>query len=292
MQISEGFLLRSLEEHYEIGEASGLVPISSGHTSHACRLETMQGHQFVLRRLRSKLQAACEYEISSTAAAHYVTPYILPGRNENGFIEVQGNVYNLQHYLKPDKVPVQHMFLQMGKALGILHTVLRNTTVHDQEDRFSLEYSWNEATQNMSDNLNASLEKYVTACLEMNQRMEGCIHADLGIWNVIFHAASVYIIDFGEARTGDYHFDAAALLTSSIGKAWTDQQAAASIFDFKKGYEQSGLQLDQSVLLENMILWLIRGAATVLAEYGETEQTTYYVDHIIADLTKYNRLLG
>lgn len=260
MHISEGSLLRSLEAHYELEEAKGLVPISTGRTSDARLLETAQGQQFVLRRLRSKHQATCEFEISHRTAANQISPYMLPGQNENGYIEVQGNIYNLQQYLKPDKVSVQDKFLQMGNAMGILHTVLRYTTIQEQEDRFTLECSWNTATvsHNISDNLKTSLEQYVTACLETQQRREGIIHADLGIWNVIFHSSSVYIIDFGEARTGDYHLDTAALLTSSISKAWTDQQAASSISDFKKGYEQSGVQLEQGLLLENMILWLVR----------------------------------
>ncbi|SDX12240.1 phosphotransferase [Paenibacillus sp. PDC88] len=294
MHISEGSLLRSLEAHYELEEVKGLVPISAGRTSDARLLETAQGQQFVLRRLRSKHQATCEFEISHRTAANQISPYMLPGQNENGYIEVQGNIYNLQQYLKPDKVSVQDKLLQMGNAMGILHTELRYTTIQEQEDRFTLECSWNTATvsHNISDNLKTSLEQYVTSCLETQQRREGIIHADLGIWNVIFHSSSVYIIDFGEARTGDYHLDAAALLTSSISKAWTDQQAASSISDFKKGYEQSGVQLEQSLLLENMILWLVRGAAAVLAEYGETEQTTNYVNQMMADITKYKRLLG
>ncbi|MFD2702389.1 phosphotransferase enzyme family protein [Paenibacillus shunpengii] len=294
MHISEGSLLRSLEAHYELEEVKGLVPISAGRTSDARLLETAQGQQFVLRRLRSKHQATCEFEISHRTAANQISPYMLPGQNENGYIEVQGNIYNLQHYLEPDKVSVQDKFLQMGNALGSLHTVLRHTKIPHQEDRFSLEISWNTATfsHNISGNLRTSLEKYIADCLEIEQRREGIIHADLGIWNVIFHAASVYFIDYGEARTGDYHFDAAALLTSSMSKTWTDQQVATHISNFKKGYEQSGLQLEQDSLLKNMILWLVRGATAVLAEYGETEQTTNYVHHIISDISKYNRLMG
>lgn len=291
---SEEFLLKSLEEHYEIGAAKELIPISMGRTSEACRIVTEHGDKYVLRRLRSNQQAVCEYEISSIAAANHMSPYILPGRHTNGFIEVQGNLYNLQHYLEPDKVSVQDKFLQMGNALGSLHTVLRHTKIPHQEDRFSLEISWNTATfsHNISGNLRTSLEKYIADCLEIEQRREGIIHADLGIWNVIFHAASVYFIDYGEARTGDYHFDAAALLTSSMSKTWTDQQVATHILNFKKGYEQSGLQLEQDSLLKNMILWLVRGAAAVLAEHGETEQTINYVKQIISDISKYNRLMG
>ncbi|MFD1138525.1 hypothetical protein [Paenibacillus urinalis] len=112
---SEEFLLKSLEEHYEIGAAKELVPMSTGRTSEACRIVTEHGDQYVLRRLRSNQQAVCEYEISSIAAANHMSPYILPGRHTNGCIEVQGNLYNLQLETEQTTNYVHHIIADISK---------------------------------------------------------------------------------------------------------------------------------------------------------------------------------
>ncbi|WP_369009958.1 phosphotransferase [Paenibacillus dendritiformis] len=65
----------------------------------------------------------------------------------------------------------------------------------------------------------------------------GYIHGDLGAWNLLRRKGRIYIIDFGEARLGDRHFDAAAALVSTASDNASVEETVTRLENFRRGYE-------------------------------------------------------
>ncbi|MFD2446467.1 phosphotransferase [Bacillus sp. CGMCC 1.16607] len=90
------------------------------------------------------------------------------------------------------------------------------------------------------------------------------IHGDLGIWNMLWMGGTIKIYDFGEVRLGDYHFDIAAAITSSIRENSSEYETREAVINFIKGYEKYGRKIDVNKLLINIQLWYLRGMLAML----------------------------
>ena len=112
------------------------------------------------------------------------------------------------------------------------------------------------------------------------------IHADLGMWNIIYTQAGYCIIDFGEARHGNTHFDLAALLDSSV--KWTtgeQEDRIRSLHSLIEGYMLYGKVVDADLLLENVHLWIMRGMVAIMDHYGLEQRTLQYCSRSMQKLT-------
>ncbi|MDU5144462.1 MAG: phosphotransferase [Paenibacillus dendritiformis] len=81
------------------------------------------------------------------------------------------------------------------------------------------------------------LEDSVECCLRYVEKITGYIHGDLGAWNLLRRKGRIYIIDFGEARLGDRHFDAAAALVSTASDNASVEETVTRLENFRRGYE-------------------------------------------------------
>lgn len=88
---------------------------------------------------------------------------------------------------------------------------------------------------------------------------------------------SIHIIDVGEARRGDIHFDQAAALTSFIPTSVTERELSEIAADFEQGYTQEGNSFSRKSLYEQMHMWVIRGLLAILREKGMVRHTIPYV---------------
>ncbi|WP_179218815.1 aminoglycoside phosphotransferase family protein [Saccharibacillus sp. O23] len=259
---------------------------ASGTSSEAKILETDRG-RYVLRRLSGTAQARREYRISEALQGQDVCPEILRTRGGERWFEIEEICYNVQRFIEPAAGGAEVAdHAELGSVAGKLHAGLRSETTDGQPDRFDLERKWQAFLSSgtkpiLQDPLILRLEEQVQLCLSEREELTDrtCIHGDLGKWNLIFGSRGVRIIDFGEARLGDRHFDLAALLTSTTDAL--EDRAVQYLSAYIEGYSRYADGFDASALARHIRSWNVRGAVALLEHTGINERSARYAARML-----------
>lgn len=135
------------------------------------------------------------------------------------------------------------------------------------------------------------MENLYKQCLHYSEKKNCYIHGDLGKWNLLFNGSQIYLIDFGEVRSGNNHFDVAAVLTSTINWNLTETEILNHLTDFSTGYRLNFNEFSWSSVNENITLWLTRGMIAILAEFGVNDSTSKYIKQNLEQLKKINSII-
>ncbi|MGG4396692.1 hypothetical protein ABEX25_20550 [Paenibacillus thiaminolyticus] len=122
------------------------------------------------------------------------------------------------------------------------------------------------------------------------EKMSGYIHGDLGAWTC-FCGRDGSIIDFGEVRLGDRHFDAAAALVSTAPGHASVEEAVTRLEDFCRGYKANAEPLDLARLREQIHLWFVRGSVAVVRHHGANERTSRYCRRSMETMEHFDRVI-
>lgn len=277
--------ISTLERAYSIGQIIRIEPLAKGTSSDA-KLVVASDGKYVLRKLKSELQGKTEYELANRLLSYNITPPILLAA-EDVCIQLDEAHYNLQPFM--DSIGREEIdYSELGQTVGQMHLVMQHEdNIPEQPDRFDLDVTWNRVLKRYrAEEVEwlRELHAPVTQAISCQYEKNGMIHADLGTWNIIYTQSGYRIIDFGEARYGNTHFDLAALLDSSV--KWTGEQEdrIRSLHSFIEGYMLYG-KLDADVLLENIHLWTMRGNIAIIDRYGLEQRTLQYCSRSMQKLT-------
>lgn len=249
--------------HFDIGNIVGFNAIEHGNSSKAMLIESTKG-KFVLRKLRNEQQAWIEYEMVQALASVNISPSMIQTKYKIPYITYNNEFYNLQIYIE-DLLPRSQSeidFVRLGQVIGLFHRTTNHLKVAGMEDRFELSQLWGEVSNVVlasSSEQIRTLAQLTEECLEFRKTNHSVIHGDLGIWNLVFTKESVYIIDFGEVRMDDHHFDLAAVLTSTISTSTHRQELGKIMADFEEGYMQENANFNRRQLYEQLQVWMLRG---------------------------------
>ncbi|MDO3410838.1 aminoglycoside phosphotransferase family protein [Saccharibacillus sp. CPCC 101409] len=279
---------------------------ASAGISSGARLIASETGIYVLRRMRGREQALTEYRIAEALKGRSVCPEIRIASDGNPWIESESAFYNLQHYIEPlPPGAVVVDFEELGAKAGLLHTALSGLELDAQPDRFELQSKWSAfLARYPGAERNAAVKRIgtaVSACSEaedaaraarsgQEKAAESYIHGDLGRWNLVFGAEGARIIDFGEVRRGDRHFDLAALLVSTLELKGTET-ARRNLRAFKRGYEERAIRIEDTLLHAAIRLWNVRGAAALLESRGPDEKVLRYAESLLVRVDDYEKLL-
>lgn len=272
---------------YSIGKILIMEPINRGNTSDASYVLSDKG-QWVLRKLKNIDQGITEYAISNILSYDDISPRIITTKSNLGYSYYQGNYYNLQEYIPPQPMKNDlETFKELGRVLGILHSRLKdNMDLTEQEDRFSLEDLWQKTKNKWNDIQNqfdysifatSNFEELIYEMVTYQNIKNTFIHGDLGKWNLLYNSPQVYIIDFGEARKGDNHFDLAATLTSMISFNLSKEYTCKYLHAFYEEYKNYVEDFQWERLQKNIQLWILRGILALLLHLGDKPN---YIENI------------
>lgn len=249
-----------LEQTYDLGRVSSIQKLQSGMMSEALKVNCKRG-TFVLRQLKSTTQGEVEYALATALSEEGLCPQIVRTRLGLPFAMHHGTCFNLQKYYEstPPSLNAEQCTL-LGETVGQCHQVLKGIGhVGENPDQFStfplykkfpipkilLHYGWDEkAIRALHDALMAETQQY--------------IHADLGLYNMLFVNEKWMVIDFGEARYGSPYFDVAAVLAS------IEQLSSKECFKehsqcFLKAYGETTKPLNFKLVFQATALWTLRG---------------------------------
>ncbi|WP_440112852.1 phosphotransferase [Paenibacillus sp. QZ-Y1] len=280
---------------YDIGTILGGHPIQQGNTSKAMLVEARFG-KFVLRKLRNEQQAWAEYKMYEALAPVNITPTMVLAKDSLPYITYKEEMYNLQVYIENvlPRSPINVDFVRLGQVLSLFHRVTSHLEIAKQPDRFALPTLWSEVSREVTSSSSKcihSLEEHTEQCLGYKAESIAIIHGDLGIWNWLFTKEDIYIIDVGEARRGDIHFDLAAALTSSLSSSVTESELGEIADQLEQGYTQESVSWSRKSLYEQMHVWVVRGLLALIRERGMVSQTIPYVQRNLELLKKFIHVL-
>ena len=259
-----------IEEFYDIGLIQRLEVMKQGTSSDAKYMESSAG-QFVLRKLRNQQQAVNEERLHHVLSLQNISPAMVIARNGLSYVHWNNEIYNLQYYVE-ETVPYKQAtveFIGFGNMLARFHHAAHKLEIVDQPDRFALSLLWSQVCDEVRGSSSAmvcSLEEHVQQCSGYVVQSESVIHGDLGVWNMLFTKRGTFLIDFGEVRRGDPHFDVAAALTSMIPAKATENECLSVLEDMLSGYAEAGGMLTKERLYEQIHLWLLRGWLALIRE--------------------------
>ncbi len=113
------------------------------------------------------------------------------------------------------------------------------------------------------------------------------IHGDLGVWNMLWNGECVHIIDFGECRTGDIHFDLAALICSMLSKCKDAECFSHNLSQVLDTYEGIAGSVDMRKLHISVYLWLLRGALASAVYTHDCTKRKFLCQHFANELIRY-----
>ncbi|WP_339216936.1 phosphotransferase [Ornithinibacillus sp. FSL M8-0202] len=278
-----------VRNEYGVSSIEEITKIESGISSNAKRIVTADGN-YILRRVKSVEQAITEYKISQELRHDNLSSIIILNQDNAPYIKLNNEVYNLQteipNLLEKDSIN----FFELGKTIAIFHSrVQKIDGLFSQEDRFPLERMWNQVKVNPkfdATEYSGKLTKLVEQCLSYNHKDNYYIHGDLGKWNLLFDKSNIYIIDFGEVRRGNNHFDISAVLSSTINWSLGDEQLFLQVRQFKNGYGSNFHQWNHAILRESFHLWFTRGMVALLAQQGINERTNHAINFMMKKCTR------
>ncbi|MFL1673082.1 aminoglycoside phosphotransferase family protein [Paenibacillus dendritiformis] len=237
--------LGRLADRYATGRWVRIEPVAQGTTSDA-KLVTTDTGRYILRRLRDAEQGRKEYEISRRLWPLDIAPEVLVTKDGLPYVQLEDACYNLQRLIEHESDGERWNDAELGKTLSLLERAMRDIrTLTGQRDRFDLRRMWDEASASHArDAVIRLLKEPVERCLGYAGKITGYIHGDLGAWNLLLRKGRIYIIDFGEVRLGDRHFDAAAAIVSTAGGHASVEEAVTRLEDFCRGYSANAEPLD------------------------------------------------
>ncbi|MFS0873576.1 phosphotransferase [Paenibacillus xylanilyticus] len=283
-------------EHYDIGKILSRKALQKGSSSNAMLILATTG-KYVLRELRNEQQALAEHQLYKVLASVHISPNMLQARDGLPYILYNHKIYNLQtyidHTIPHDQVSVD--FVRLGKVISNFHQFTEHLDVPQQEDRFALPQLWSEVSAKVNNSLSEEIRALVghtEQCMEYNMEYSAVIHGDLGIWNLLFTEEAVQIIDMGEVRRGNHHFDLAAVLTSTIRPSVTVRELETIVADFERGYVQGDAVFNRRDLFQQIHIWMLRGLLAVIRERGIVPQTIPYVRRNLEVLQTFKAILN
>ncbi|MGV3464499.1 MAG: phosphotransferase [Heyndrickxia sp.] len=272
---------KKLSDHYPIKKVMEVKEIGNGNTSNAKLVITMDG-SYILRKVRDTKQAITEFLISKALLKQNISPNILLSNHQLPYMNEREDVYNLQLYIENQQDKNKEIdFYHLGKTISIFHSISKSIEgIYEQDDRFVLDRMWMELIQMEEFNnleCKTQLINMFEECLNYNHNNNCYIHGDLGIWNLLFCHSQIYIIDFGEVRKGNNHFDISAVISSTIDWNQGKDKIITSLNDFKYGYISNFETFSWKVLKENLSLWFTRGIIALFINHGINDRTCDYV---------------
>lgn len=278
---------------YTIKSITQIKSLDKGKTSEA-KLIVTTDNRYILRKMRDEKQAYTEYLISKKLAAVGITSEIILTKQSKSYIEYKGNLYNLQTYITHDN-KLNINYFELGKTVSLFHQEVKSITgINEQADRFPLDKMSEKLTEDkLYKNLpfHSDLVKLIEESRHYNHSQNTYIHGDLGKWNILFKAEQSFIIDFGEVRKGNNHFDIAAVLDSTIDWAQSEDDILKALHAFKKGYLTHFNQFSWKTLKESITLWTVRGILALFINHGITKETKSYVEGSLQKLKIIDRHL-
>lgn len=256
-------LAKIIKSEYGFSSAAESESSLGGQMSSARLIKTCN-QAYICRKLLNQEQAEIEYFVSEKLRAYNISPIIITTTSGKAFIRQGSDVYNLQEYIENEKYTINSdSFDEIGSLVGKLHSALEDSKLpFEIEDKFDTEALLEEFIERYGLHIFEEIyqDSVLVKCLIQKQKNgpKKIIHADLGIWNLINSEEKYVVIDFGETRTGDPHFDIAAVLVS-IFLSFQDMISSDHIRLFIAGYEKSGCTVDLNLLTDNIRLWNLRG---------------------------------
>ncbi|WP_145334723.1 phosphotransferase [Paenibacillus xylanexedens] len=284
-----------IEEFYDIGRIQRVEVMKQGTSSEAKCIESSAG-RFVLRRLRDEQQAVNEERFHHVLSLQNISPAMVIARNGLSYAHWNDEIYNLQHYVK-GTIPYDHAtmdFVLFGKMLARFRHAAHKLEIVDQPDRFALSLLWSQVRDEVRGSSSAIiglLEGHVEQCTEYVVRNDSLIHGDLGVWNMLFMKQKTLLIDFGEVRRGDPHFDVAAALTSMIPATARTNECLSMIEEVMKGYAEAGGLLTRERLYEHIHLWMLRGRLALIRERGVTSPMVQHMERGVRRVAVFKEIL-
>lgn len=267
--------------------------IRKGNTSNTHLVVTLDG-KYIFRKLKDTKQAMAEFLLSKALVKQNISPMLLLSNTKQPYIKDQENIYNLQIYIENHDEKIN--FYHLGEIISLFHSVTKCIQgIPEQKDRFALRGMWMKLIQMEEFNklgYKTQLFMLLEECLQYNHTNNCYIHGDLGIWNLLFNQSKIYIIDFGEVRKGNNHFDMSATISSTIDWSQGENEIINSLIDFKNGYISNYDTFNWTVLKENFTLWSTRGIIALFIKHGINERTSSHAKIIMKRIDQMNRLLN
>ncbi|WP_342539535.1 hypothetical protein MHI39_14585 [Heyndrickxia sp. FSL K6-6286] len=135
------------------------------------------------------------------------------------------------------------------------------------------------------------LVELINECFNYKHKSNYDIQSDLGIWNLLINKNKIYLINFGEVRKGNNHFDIAAILSSTLKMNDEDYQIITNLNEFRNGYLKHYNDFDWSILRENLNLWFIRGMLALIINQGINQSTQVLLEKIMDQRNKFDGIL-
>jgi len=284
-----------IEEFYDIGRIQRVEVMKQGTSSEAKCIDSSAG-RYVLRKLRDERQAVNEERLHHVLSLQNISPAMVIARNGLSYVHLNDEIYNLQYYVE-ETVPYDQEtmhFVEFGNMLARFHHAAHKLEIMDQQDRFALSLLWSQVRDEVRGSLSAtigSLEGHVEQCTEYIVRNDSLIHGDLGVWNMLFMKQKTLLIDFGEVRRGDPHFDVAAALTSMIPATARANESISTIEEVMEGYAEAGGLLTREQLYEQIHLWMLRGWLAWIRERGVTSPMVQHMERGVRRVAVFKEML-
>ncbi|GIN37233.1 phosphotransferase [Heyndrickxia oleronia] len=280
---------------YSIRNILSASNMNQGNTSSAKLINTSQD-KYILRKIKDKKQAITEYLISKKLLKHQITSEILLSKNNLPFVIKNSGIYNLQRYIEHYPIKIEEInFSILGETIAFFHSEAVDIKgIYEQEDRFLLNRLWKEvehSIQSIEMKIKKQLVELINECFNYKHKSNCYIHSDLGIWNLLINKNKIYLIDFGEVRKGNNHFDIAAILSSTLKMNDEDYQIITNINEFRNGYLKKFNDFDWSILRENLNLWFIRGMLALIINKGINQATQELLEKIMHQRNKLDGIL-
>lgn len=280
--------------YYPIKPVKIAKGIEEGISSDA-KLVVTSDAKYILRRVKDTKQAETEYKISKVLSIQNITSDILLSKRNQPFIEINDDIYNLQTYMPNQRGHNEFNYYDLGRIISIFHSETQKiNSLSEQKDRFSLDEMWEQLKQNIGFtqvDFKKDLIRMVEQSFNYNHENNCYIHGDLGKWNLLRDENNIYIIDFGEVRKGNNHFDISAVISSTLDWNMEDEKIIASLNDFRNGYIANFEQFNWSILRENLTLWFTRGIIALLITNGINHHTCNTARLIIERRNRLDRII-
>jgi Ser/Thr protein kinase RdoA (MazF antagonist) len=284
-----------IEELYDIGRIHRMEVMKQGTSSEAKCVKSSAG-RFILRKLRNEQQAVNEERLHHVLSLKNISPALVIARNGLSYVQLNNEIYNLQYFVE-ETVPYDQGtvdFVGFGNMLARFHHSVHKLEIINQPDRFALSLLWSQVCDEVRGSSSAiaySLVEQVEQCMRYVMRDETVTHGDLGVWNMLFTKQGMFLIDFGEVRRGDPHFDIAAALTSMISVMATENECFSVLKDVMEGYAEAGGLLTKERLYEQIHLWMLRGWLALIRERGVTSPMAEYIEQGMRRVATFKKML-
>lgn len=284
-----------VREHYDIGQVLTSTALQQGNSSKAMLIHAASG-KYVLRKLKNEQQAHAEHKLYQVLASVNISPKMLKARDGLSYIIYNHEIYNLQTYIN-NTIPYHQVsidFVQLGNVISLFHQLISHLDIPEQKDRYELHQLWsavsNEVKNSSYEGIRA-LTEHTEQCMEYKSKNNTMIHGDLGVWNMLFTKECIHVIDMGEVRRGNHHFDLAAALTSTIPSSVNVRELDTIVADFERGYGHGNIVLNRKSLYQQIHVWMLRGCLAVIKERGMNSPAILYVERTIKMLNRYKVIL-